>query len=163
MRWQRRPAVDLEPLRPGDDQFVRQLALYWLELGIAPDPRWAARYVERTYEEQGGPRHTFWAVAAGRRVGFGMVRLEPDWLIPGRTNGYIFYVFPAERRQGVGRALARRLVAFLRERGASAVELDVLPDNRAGMAFWRSLGFELSHHHLRLGRGNAGGEGTSDG
>lgn len=152
MRSHRLPAVELEPISPPDEEFVRQLAVYWLELGIAPNAQWAARYVERTYAEQGGPRFTFWALCDGRRAGFGMVRLDPDWLLAERLAGYIceFYVFPAERRRGVGTALARALIAFLRQRGAVSIDLDVLPDNRGGMAFWRSLGFDLSHHHLRL-------------
>lgn len=148
----RPPVVELEPVQPPDGEFVRQLAVYWLELGIAPNAEWAARYIDRCYEEQGAARHTFWASCEGRRVGFGMVRLDPDWLVAGRLIGYIceFYVFPGERRRSVGTALARRLIAFLRERGAAGVELDVLPANRSGLAFWRSLGFALSHHHLRL-------------
>jgi ribosomal protein S18 acetylase RimI-like enzyme len=146
--------LSLESLQPGDAEFRRTMWRYWGELGVQPNPEWAARYLQRIDAEQGLERFTFWAALDGQRCGFGMVRLQTDWLLPERRIGYIaeFYVFPAFRRRGVGRRLAARLIALARERGAEDVELDVLPTNRRGLAFWQSLGFSLSHYHLRLGR-----------
>jgi aminoglycoside 6'-N-acetyltransferase I len=154
MAARRAPEVDLQPLQAGDAEFHRTMWRYWRELGVDPNPVWASRYLARIDAEQGADRFTFWASTGGERCGFAMVRLQPDWLIPERTVGYIaeFYVAPTFRRRGVGRVLAERMITFARNRGAEDIELDVLPTNRRGMQFWQAVGFSLSHHHLRLTR-----------
>lgn len=150
----KRSVLTLTQMQSGDPDFRQTMWRYWRELGVDPNPVWAAHYLERIDAEQGRERFTFWAHRDGERCGFGMVRVTPDWLLPERLIGYIaeFYVFPAHRRRGVGRWLAGRLIEFARARGAEDIELDVLPSNRRGMAFWQATGFTLSHHHLRLGR-----------
>jgi ribosomal protein S18 acetylase RimI-like enzyme len=154
MAARRTPEIQLQPLQPGDEEFRQTMWRYWRELGVNPNPVWAARYLARIDAEQGTERFTFWAVAGGERCGFAMVRMQPDWLLPERTVAYIaeFYVFPAFRRRGIGRLLAGRMIEFARSRGAEDVELDVLPTNRRGLQFWQAVGFSLSHHHLRMTR-----------
>lgn len=46
------------------------------------------------------------------------------------------------RRAGLGRCLARAALAWLRERGATRVEVQVARQNETGRAFWSALGFE---------------------
>ncbi|HVB10745.1 MAG TPA: GNAT family N-acetyltransferase [Bacillota bacterium] len=154
MAARRPPELQLTPLQPGDDEFRQTMWRYWRELGVDPNPLWAARYIARIDSEQGSDRFTFWCSTGAERCGFAMVRMQPDWLLPERTIGYIaeFYVFAAFRRKGVGRVMAERMIQFARDRGAEDVELDVLPTNRRGMQFWQALGFALSHHHMRLAR-----------
>ncbi len=45
------------------------------------------------------------------------------------------------RREGIGRALAERALAWVRARGVERVEVQVAARNAEGQAFWRGLGF----------------------
>jgi ribosomal protein S18 acetylase RimI-like enzyme len=45
------------------------------------------------------------------------------------------------RRRGLGRALAKAALSWVRARGVERVEVRVAVANREGQAFWRSLGF----------------------
>lgn len=144
----------LVPLRAGTDDgaFAERLWEYWRDLGVVPPASWHAHFVERWRQEEGRSRHTFWGELGGRRIGFVMVRLDSDWLYPERLTGYIaeFTVFAPWRRRGLGGRLFSLTRAWLRERGCGDIELDVLPGNRAGQAFWRSVGFALVFQHLRV-------------
>jgi len=46
-----------------------------------------------------------------------------------------------ERRRGVGRALAERALAWVKERGVERCEVRVAGANAEGQRFWRSIGF----------------------
>ena len=50
-------------------------------------------------------------------------------------------LLPELQRQGMGRALMRRLLGQLRERGIPGVQLGVGPENHAAQAFYARLGF----------------------
>jgi putative acetyltransferase len=50
-------------------------------------------------------------------------------------------VAAAHRRRGVGRRLVAAAIAKARERGVSAIEIEVYTHNRAALALYRSLGF----------------------
>ncbi|GAA0552380.1 GNAT family acetyltransferase [Paractinoplanes ferrugineus] len=50
-------------------------------------------------------------------------------------------VDPARRRRGLGRALVAELEARFRELDCPRVKLLVMPDNEAGLRFWRELGY----------------------
>lgn len=50
-------------------------------------------------------------------------------------------VRPEARRRGVGRGLVAAASAWLREAGATRLEISVARGNREGAAFWRALGF----------------------
>jgi ribosomal protein S18 acetylase RimI-like enzyme len=52
-----------------------------------------------------------------------------------------FYVDPATRRKGVGRALATKLLEEAKAMRVDRIDLEVLPSNAAAAAFWKSLGF----------------------
>ena len=51
------------------------------------------------------------------------------------------YVLPAHRRRGLGRALARAVVAWGARRGCAGVDGSALPGNRAVKSFFESEGF----------------------
>jgi ribosomal protein S18 acetylase RimI-like enzyme len=60
-----------------------------------------------------------------------------------RVRGSIDWLFVREdaRRAGVGRSLVEAGLAWMRERGAARVELEVAIRNEAALAFWQALGF----------------------
>ena len=52
-----------------------------------------------------------------------------------------FYVDPALRRKGIGRALAGKLVDEAKAMRVDQIDLEVLPTNAPAAAFWKSLAF----------------------
>ena len=56
---------------------------------------------------------------------------------------YSVAVSPKARRRGVGAALIRKALNYLRQRGCPKVNLQVRPDNEGVTAFYESLGFSL--------------------
>ncbi|MBF9033599.1 GNAT family N-acetyltransferase [Rhodobacterales bacterium HKCCE2091] len=88
------------------------------------------------------------AWSGGRLVGIGGLTRDPD--VSGALRMRRFHVLPGLRGQGIGTALALRLMA-----DASA-PLTVNPGNPAAARFWESLGFERhgdgppSHRHAPI-------------
>lgn len=76
--------------------------------------------------------------AAGRLVGVVMAGYEGH-------RGWLNYlaVDPAHRRAGVGRALVARAEALLRAAGCPKINLQVRPENRAVLAFYARLGWQV--------------------
>jgi GNAT superfamily N-acetyltransferase len=68
-------------------------------------------------------------------AGYALFKREPEWVYLRQ-----FFVVPERRRAGVGRTAIHWL---LKEAWPDAlrVRLDVLVNNPAGLAFWRSVGF----------------------
>lgn len=92
--------------------------------------------------------------------GLSLVALASDALIAtllvgsdGR-RGYIHHaaVAPEHRRHGLGRALVEAALAALRAEGIAKCHLMLLPDNQAGLAFWRKLGWQRRDDILILSR-----------
>ena len=52
-----------------------------------------------------------------------------------------FFVDPAWRRKGVGRALVARLLMEAKAMHVDRIDLEVLPANADAAAFWRKVGF----------------------
>jgi ribosomal protein S18 acetylase RimI-like enzyme len=80
----------------------------------------------------------------GRVEGFSAVRIErgPGLLAEEvRTEITELGVRPAQRRRGIGRALAEAACAWAADRSAKRVEVRVAARNREGQAFWRALGY----------------------
>ena len=84
-------------------------------------------------------RELLWIIADGERAGFAIVRTWPD----GVAEVIEFYVVPALRRRGVGRAAVEALLAEHRRRGTALVEAGILGDNEPAKAFWAALGFQV--------------------
>jgi ribosomal protein S18 acetylase RimI-like enzyme len=64
-------------------------------------------------------------------------------VVTGRRTGDLteLYVRPKARRLGIARALARAVVAALRERGVASVTGGVGPENTAARSFYENAGF----------------------
>lgn len=76
-----------------------------------------------------------------------------------------FALRPAYRGQGVGRQLMTSLLAALRGQGVRRMWLEVIRDNQAAVALYRSLGFEVRHGlcgYVSTQTGNGGGSGLQD-
>ena len=58
-----------------------------------------------------------------------------------------FYIAREQRRKHYGKSAFQALLEYL---GTDTIELDVLPWNEAGVAFWKSLGFSEQYVVLRF-------------
>ena len=52
-----------------------------------------------------------------------------------------FFVDPAARRKGVGRALAQKLLDEAKAMRVDRIDLEILPMNAVAAAFWKAIGF----------------------
>jgi ribosomal protein S18 acetylase RimI-like enzyme len=142
--------MDATPLTEADREVVERLYGDMYEaLGVPPPP---PGWIDAVCGEAlAGGRHLWLARVGGETVGFVDFKVMPYFPGSPRRFAHIFdlYVAPAHQRQGHGAALARRAVAAAVEEGADGVELNVLPHNARGLAFWRSLGFEIHLYALR--------------
>lgn len=85
------------------------------------------------------------AERGGRIVGMCVVTISRNlpMFLPAR-HGYLsdLMVSPSCRRQGLGRALVRDCLAWLRAKGIDSVQLQFYCFNRRAEAFWRAMGFD---------------------
>jgi ribosomal-protein-alanine N-acetyltransferase len=77
----------------------------------------------------------------GNVVGYAAVRMSLGWLGPRRGGITSIAVAPAQRRQGVGRALLTRALGYLREQQVVEADLEVSVSNQAAQSLYQSLGF----------------------
>jgi GNAT superfamily N-acetyltransferase len=105
-----------------------------------------------------------WAVEqmlSGESPGLLLVARERDMIIgvvlavytPSAELGRVmtvndFFVRPANRRKGVGRALAKRLIQECRSLKVDEIGLEVLFPNKTAASFWKSVGFSRSDRFL---------------
>ena len=59
-----------------------------------------------------------------------------------------FFVRPAYRQRGVGRALAKRLIEECRSLKVDEIGLEVLSANKTAASFWKSVGFSPSDRFI---------------
>jgi len=59
-----------------------------------------------------------------------------------------FFVRPDQRRKGVGRELAKSLVAECKRMKIDEIGLEVLAGNKTAAAFWRSMNFKPAERSL---------------
>lgn len=127
------PALRAEALREGFG-FLERLASDW-EMGTARFDR---------------PGEALLAASmADVLAGVGGLTLDPA--APGALRMRRFYVHPAFRRHGIGRALA---VALLQLSGTAGRSVTVNAGTAEASAFWAALGFAadpcLGHTHVRV-------------
>jgi ribosomal protein S18 acetylase RimI-like enzyme len=119
--------VRLRALREAPEAFATRLE----EARAWPPERWAEMAIETDSQVT--------VVALDGERGVGMVS---GWTL---ENGNVWlarlWVEPGARRAGVGLHLIDAVVEWARERGAAALELSVIADNRAAAALYAQAGF----------------------
>ena len=113
--------------------------------------KYFAGYLEKTLAD----RQTAYFFAFCDEVPAGLLEIaarRSAAVMGGVSYGHIssLYVSPRYRHSGVGRRLAEAALAWFGERGLDMVQLHVLADNEAAVAFWRKMGFD--DYMLRLHR-----------
>jgi ribosomal protein S18 acetylase RimI-like enzyme len=97
-----------------------------------------------------GQEIVFLAQGRNRPAGLLVLQTEPFPSNPtARAEITELCVHPAERRQGVGRALVDTAVAFCRAQGHSEILLWVDPANTTGLVFYQALGFQQGPWEMR--------------
>jgi aminoglycoside 6'-N-acetyltransferase I len=95
-------------------------------------------------DDDGGA--VFVAESEGQIVGFAEAALRHDYVNGTETSpvGFLegWYVVPAWRGRGVGRALVRAVEGWTREQGCSELASDALLDNTVSHAAHAACGFE---------------------
>jgi predicted acetyltransferase len=126
------PAIDLSPASREEKSFVASyLREYLAEFGF----RGTYPYFEQYWHES--TRHPFLIRRNGERAGFAFVRSIDAGAIREVSE---FYVLPAHRGLGVGRAAVEALLPIFPGRWRIPVQIS----NRPGIAFWsRVLGAEV--------------------
>ncbi len=66
------------------------------------------------------------------------------------------FVTSSERKQGLGKALLRRVEEWCRERDVSELRLNVVAANEIGLRFWEAIGFRPTALTLSKPIGRAG-------
>ena len=95
------------------------------------DPQAPYAYFDRYWSEP-ARRFPFWLKADGAEAGFALIRLEEE---SGRTQMAEFFVERTFRRQGFGRAAARRLIA----RFPGPWKITQRELNAGAIAFWHRV------------------------
>jgi [ribosomal protein S18]-alanine N-acetyltransferase len=119
-----------------------------LERGISEAPHWPAAEYAVIVDSVGETSNTIRrcllvAEADGRLLGFAVGKV-----ILTRAKGLAelesVAVDVQARRRGVGRALCESVVAWCREQGAEALELEVRAGGNSAIALYRRLGFVVT-------------------
>ena len=87
------------------------------------------------------------ALASGAVAGFQALEwCDPDWQGPGRLPAdwavIASFVSPGHQGRGIGRALWAETLAAARAAGVTAIDATIRADNKPGLVFYASLGFE---------------------
>ena len=133
--------VLVERATPADKaDVVRLIAAYHASEGMPPRPE----RIDWAVEQQ--VRNRFpgvLLVARDRRAVVGVVLAvyQPSAELGRLLLVNDFFVEPAARRKGVGRALVARLLEEAKAMHVDEVDLEILPANQAAATFWGSVGF----------------------
>ena len=121
----------------------------WLELNnhifkSHPDQgNWAMADLEnRMHEPWFDPTGFFLCVHSGRIVGFCWTKIHHDFVNQDPFGElYVIGVDPDHGRMGIGKAVCTEGLIYLRDKGLKSSILYVDEDNAAGIALYKSLGF----------------------
>ncbi len=133
--------VLVERAAPPDRLDVERLiAAYHASEGVKPRPdriSWAVDQVLRN--RVGG----LLFVAREKRavVGVALAVYQPSAELGRVLVLNDFFVDPAFRRKGIGRAIAAKLLEEAKAMHVDQIDLEILPANAAAAAFWKAMGY----------------------
>jgi GNAT superfamily N-acetyltransferase len=121
----------------------RLIAAYHASEGVKPKPERISWAVEQLM------RNRFPGVLLVAREKIKIVGVALAVYAPSAELGRVlviqdFFVDPAVRLKGVGRALATRLLDEAKAMRIDRVDLEVFPKNEGAAAFWKKVGFRMS-------------------
>lgn len=100
----------------------------------------------------GKTNHVIGSVDNGKLVGFihASLKIFPGFLKE-KLGGTIanVYVQPEYRRQGIAEELVNRADAWFNLRKVGSVDLQVITENKAGIGFWKKMGFKSEVLQMR--------------
>jgi ribosomal protein S18 acetylase RimI-like enzyme len=136
--------VLVERAAPPDRPDVERLiAAYHASEGVKPRPERITWAVQQLLTNRVGG---VLLVAREKRVvvGVALAVYQPSAELGRMLVVNDFFVDPALRRKGVGRALATKILDEAKAMHIDQIDLEVLPTNVVAAAFWKSLGFRNS-------------------
>ena len=118
----------------------RLIAAYHASEGVTPKPERITWAVDQILKNRVGG---VILVAREKRaiVGVALAVYQPSAELGRMLVVNDFFVDPATRRKGVGRALATKLLEEAKAMHVDRIDLEILPSNAPAAAFWKSLGF----------------------
>ena len=118
----------------------RLIAAYLTSEGVKPRPERITWAVEQVMKNRVG------GVVLVAREKKAVVGVALAVYSPSAEEGRLlvlndFFVDPAWRRKGIGKALATRLLEEAKAMRVERIDLEVTPTNANAAAFWKSMGF----------------------
>ncbi len=125
---------------PDRPDVERLIAAYHASEGVKPRPERISWAVDQMLRNRVGG---LLLVAREKRivVGVALAVYTPSAELGRLLVINDFFVDPAMRRKGVGRALATKLLEEAKAMHVDQIDGEVLPANAAAAAFWKSMGF----------------------
>ncbi|HEY0640677.1 MAG TPA: metalloregulator ArsR/SmtB family transcription factor [Pseudonocardiaceae bacterium] len=146
-----RPAADVtvRALRDEDFDVVRAIYRAGIEGGDATFDTWVPE--PAVLDERWLDAHRWVAELGGRLVGWAALSAVSARECYRGVAETAVYVDPPARRAGVGRALLRHTVSAADRSGLWTLQTALFPENRAGIALHRSVGFRTVGIRERIG------------
>jgi ribosomal protein S18 acetylase RimI-like enzyme len=131
--------------------FLTMAAQHFRELNPAfiPAQDWRDSYFEKI---QANPAMRLcWLLAGGQAVGFIIFGVEEHRFLPRKSGAiYELYVVPQQRKRGIARGCAEKVICELQRLSVSKIQLEVVEGNAAALKLWKSLGFHKVTERLVL-------------
>ena len=118
----------------------RLIAAYHTSEGVRPRPERISWAVDQVLRNRVGG---LCLVAREKRavVGVALAVYEPSAELGRVLVVNDFFVDPAARRKGIGKALAVKLLEEAKAMHVDIIDLEILPANATAAAFWKAVGF----------------------
>jgi GNAT superfamily N-acetyltransferase len=134
----------VERATPADREAVERLvAAYIASEGVRPKAERVSWAVDQVLRNR-FPGVLLVARERGAVIGVALAVYAPSAELGRVLVVNDFFVDPAHRRKGVGRALAARLLEEAKAMRVDRIDLEILPTNPDAAAFWRKVGFSTA-------------------
>jgi GNAT superfamily N-acetyltransferase len=134
----------VERATPADREAIERLvAAYIASEGLRPKAERVAWAVDQVLRNR-FPGVLLVAREKGAVIGVALAVYSPSAELGRVLVVNDFFVEPAHRRKGAGRALAARLLEEAKAMRVDRIDLEILPTNPDAAAFWRKIGFSTA-------------------